>query len=163
MLLPPRQSNLYRGHWCRLKPSTHLPKVCICLMKADSLSFCLLLYEVLGPVCVNWLIHVKAWHQSGHRSSKWGLGSCFEVVLILISKFRADRPFTEFSLREGAGRRFFGAVIGGSDYKEALPTSPAEELGLYSKLHYFKISGILISNSIWGSICSKYVAYLATG
>lgn len=163
MLLPPRQSNLYRGQWCRLKPSTHLPKVCICLMEADSLSFCLLLYEVLGPVCVNWLIHVKAWHQSGHQSSKLGLGSCFEVVLVLVSKFRADRPFIEFSLREGAGRRFSGAVIGGSDYKEALPTSPAEELGLYSKLHYFKISGILISNSIWGSICSKYVAYLATG
>lgn len=92
-----------------------------------------------------------------------GLGLYFEVSLILFSKFGADQPFVEFPLRRsGNGGDSLELAVGGSDYNEALPISPAEELDLYSKLNYFKISGILISNSIWGAICSKYVAYLAT-
>lgn len=92
------------------------------------------------------------------------LGLYFEGSLILLSKFVADQPFIAFALGAELGADSGGAGIGegGSDYGETLPTSPAEELDLYNKLNYFKISGILISNSIWGAICGKYGAYLAS-
>jgi len=41
-----------KGQEGSLKPSVYFPRVCVCLIRAHSLSFCHLLYEVLGPVCV---------------------------------------------------------------------------------------------------------------
>lgn len=144
-----------------LNPSIYFPRVCICLISADFLSLCPSLYEILGPVCMNWQVCVTVWCRSGQEPLELGLGLYFEVTLIVLSKFEGDQPFIEFSSRSWDGW-FSGAESWGGDCDEALPISPAEELDLQSKLNYFRISRVSISNSIWGAICSKYVGYLAT-
>lgn len=102
-----------KGQKGSLKPNMYFLRSCIRVIKADSLSFCHSPYAVLGWVCVNWQICVRAWYQSGQQNLEPGLGLNFGVSFILFTKFGADQTFIELFSRSRAGGCFSSCKSGG--------------------------------------------------